>query len=116
MKEANLRKWHRGLGIILALFVILQAGSGLLIAITDIETPHGHSSDEMVALGTSHGEEGEGNHDEERSAFIESLSFIHHGAGSIGVIYRILLGIGLLFMAFTGALIYFQIKARTRRS
>ena len=38
MKEANLRKWHRGLGIILAFFVILQAGSGLLITITDMET------------------------------------------------------------------------------
>ena len=116
MKEANLRKWHRGLGIILAFFVILQAGSGLLITIADIEMPHSHSSDEMAALGTSHGEGGEGNHDEEHSAFMKFLSFIHRGAGSIGVIYRILLGIGLLFMAVTGAFIYFQIKARTRRS
>jgi hypothetical protein len=115
MKEANLRKWHRGLGIILALFVILQAGSGLLITITEIETPHSHANSEIAAHGQAHEEGKEGHHDEGQSAFMKFLSFIHHGAGSIGVIYRILLGIGLLFMAVTGAQIYLNIKARTRR-
>jgi hypothetical protein len=32
MKEPDLRRWHRNLGIILAAFIILQAGSGLLLS------------------------------------------------------------------------------------
>jgi len=33
MKESELRKWHRNFGIFLVLFIIIQAGSGLLISL-----------------------------------------------------------------------------------
>lgn len=33
MKDANLRKWHRRMSITLALFIILQAGTGLLLSL-----------------------------------------------------------------------------------
>jgi hypothetical protein len=36
MKEVNLRTWHRRIGIVLALFIILQAGSGFLIMLGDL--------------------------------------------------------------------------------
>jgi hypothetical protein len=32
MKEVDLRRWHRRPGIIVALFIILQTGSGFLLS------------------------------------------------------------------------------------
>jgi hypothetical protein len=43
MKESDLRKWHRTLGIFLSFFVITQAGSGLLITLRNISVPHSHA-------------------------------------------------------------------------
>jgi len=109
MKEADLRKWHRRMGIILALFIIIQAGSGLLMSLNELGTPHGHAHGEDVAAQDEHQEGGD-------SYIKTSLSFIHHGAGVIGRIYRILLGIGLLGMAISGSMIYFKVRARTKGS
>ena len=105
MKESDLRKWHRGLGIILALFIILQAGSGLLISLSGLGTPHSHARSETVAHA--------GPHEDGKSTVKTSLSFIHHGAGVVGLFYRILLGIGILGMAIAGSVIYFKIRVRT---
>ena len=107
MKEADLRKWHRSLGIILVLFIILQAGSGLLISIGQIGTSHSHADSEIVAHA--------GPHEEGKFIIKTSLSFIHHGAGVVGLIYRILLGSGILGMSITGSMIYFKIRARNKR-
>ena len=70
MKEADLRKWHRSLGIIFVLFIILQAGSGLLISIGQIGTSHSHADSEIVAHA--------GPHEEGKFIIKTSLSFIHH--------------------------------------
>ena len=43
MKESDLRKWHRNLGILLFIFIILQAGSGLFITLTNLSVPHTHA-------------------------------------------------------------------------
>lgn len=106
MKESDLRKWHRQMGIILALFIILQAGSGLLITLSEIGPPHSHTHSESAGI-REHNEN-------EASHWKNSLMFIHHGAGTIGVIYRIILGIGMLGMAFTGSMIFLKIRARTK--
>ena len=105
MKESDLRKWHRSLGLILALFIILQAGSGLLITLSGSGTPHSHAHSEPVADAEAH-EDG-------KSIWKTSISFVHHGAGVVGVVYRILLGIGMLGMALSGVMIFFKIRART---
>jgi uncharacterized iron-regulated membrane protein len=88
MEEAFLRKWHRFLGIILALFIFAQAATGTLLALQSTL----HFPDPFGVL--------------------EEL---HTGGGLAGNIYRILLGLGLTVMAFTGALIYFKIRARTKK-
>ena len=85
MKESDLRRWHRTFGIILSLFIILQTGSGLLISLSEIGTPHSHAHSESVVHADTHGEG--------KSQWKASIGFIHHGAGPIGLIYRILLGI-----------------------
>ena len=105
MKESDLRKWHRSLGLILALFIILQAGSGLLITLSGSDTPDSHAHSEPVAHSEAH-EDG-------KSIWKTSISFLHHGAGVVGDVYRILLGIGMLGMAMSGSMILFKIRART---
>jgi len=88
MGEAYLRKWHRTMGIILALFLFLQAASGALMALE-------------FALGTP--------------GLFGGLTSLHFGGGFWGQIYRILLGLGLMGMAASGALIYLKIRARTAK-
>lgn len=105
MKEKDLRNWHRNLGIILAFFVILQTTTGLFIAVGEINMPHSHA-------GTSHVATGAPTDGLQPSVFQTALSAIHHGGGTIGALYRILLGTGLLWMAISGSLIYFKIRSR----
>ena len=105
MKEKDLRNWHRNLGIILAFFVILQTIIGLFIAVGEINIPHSHA-------GMSHAFKGAPGDSLQPSVFQTALSVIHHGGGTIGALYRILLGTGLLWMAISGSLIYFKSRSR----
>ena len=109
MKEADLRKWHRTLGIVLAFFMILQAGSGVLLSLGDMDDPLGHAF-------ARHGDRPEaerGDRGIDRDGDDDIVELIHHGAGGFGAAYRILLGVGMLAMAFSGSLIYLKIRART---
>jgi hypothetical protein len=106
MKEVNLRTWHRRIGIILVLFVILQAGSGFLIALGDFMLSMNPHTEHAVTATTV---------DEEEEFWDEALEFIHFGAGTAGGGYRILLGAGILWMAVSGGLIFFRIRARAHK-
>lgn len=88
MDVAYLRKWHRTMGIILAFFIFLQAASGALMAL------------EFYLNATG---------------LFGVLTSLHFGGGSWGHLYRILLGLGLMGMAISGALIYLKIQARTKK-
>ncbi len=94
MKELNLRKWHRNLGIILTLFIILQAGSGLFLSLGEINKVHSHEQPASIA--------GPGHHEEVNIKWRDLLAFMHHGGGMVGVAYRALLGLGLLGLAISG--------------
>ena len=107
MKEVNLRKWHRRFGIILALFIILQAGSGLLITLGDLSPSKSHAHTEPAVTATVH--------DEEEPFLEEALEFIHFGAGPAGALYRIIVGAGILWMAVSGGLIFFRTRARSQK-
>ena len=87
MNEASLRKWHRTLGIILALFIFVQAATGTLMALEfAVHLPE-----------------------------LDALVILHTGGGLFGNLYRILLGLGIMVMTASGSLIYLKIRARTRR-
>jgi hypothetical protein len=87
MNEASLRKWHRTMGIIVALFLFLQAGTGTWMALD--------------------------------SAFkfpdVYAITSLHTEGGLLGNLYRIVLGLGTMAMAVTGALIYLKIRARRKK-
>jgi len=108
MKEVDLRRWHRRFGIILALFIILQAGSGLVITLGDLSPSQSHAHSKAAVAATVP--------DEEEAFWEEALAFIHHGAGPAGTLYRIIVGVGILWMAVSGGLIFFQISARSKKT
>lgn len=128
MEEKNLRKWHRGPGIILALLVVLQAGTGLIFTVDEaVKAPKATAQDRENNNEEVHGHNGNGlaqdeEYNNERQedhdhggGVMAILATIHHQGGVTGLIYRTLTGLGLLWMAGSGSLIYFRIKARQKR-
>ena len=87
MKEVTLRKWHRIAGIFLALFVFFQVVTGIVLSIENL-------------LGEYWG---------------GILHDIHEGFGNFGDIYRMLLGIGLVWMVVSGSMIYMNIRERMKK-
>lgn len=130
MKEKSLRKWHRKTGIILALLMILQAGTGLIFTLEKFSetTPASAQNNENYhEEGHDHdrGHNGEGhssdaayseeNHEHDHGEGIMAiLASIHHEGGIIGLIYRLATGLGILWMAGTGSLIYFRLQVRQK--
>ena len=88
MDEAYLRKWHRRMGIILALFIFLQTFSGLVLNLED-----------LFEIATVTG----------------WANVLHRGGGDFGTIYRTFLGLGLFGMAVSGSFIFFRICQRNRK-
>ena len=86
MKEATLRKWHRTSGIIIAVFIIVQVVSGIVLSIENI-------------LG---------------DYWSGVIHDIHEGFGKAGGIYRILLGVGLVWMVISGSIIFMKIRERMK--
>jgi len=90
------------MGIALAVLIILQAGTGLILTLGSLSEPYAHA----------HSESADNNHEE--SMWEDALETIHHGGGAIGTVYRIVVGAGLLGMAVSGVTIFSKIKARTK--
>lgn len=88
MKEAQLRKVHRTAGMMFVFFIVLQALSGLMLTLQDLFSA-------------------------ERESIVHS---IHAHFSPVGDIYRLIAGIGMLFMAVTGSWIGMKILMRTRKS
>lgn len=85
MKEGDLRKLHRRIGITLALFIALQTATGLMMSLGLLPTWYG------------------------------IFGFLHYGAGVGGYVYRIFLGIGMLGAVLSGTLIFFRMTARSSK-
>ena len=86
MKEANLRKYHRYMGVSIALLVVFQVSTGLILSLN-------------LMTGSN---------------FLNAaLTFLHFGGGIIGNVYRILLATTLLFMVTTGVWVFMKILARS---
>lgn len=98
MTEANLRKWHRTVGIFLALFIILQAGSGVLLNVVT-----------MVPTAWW------GPPDQGEPWWEELADRLHKGGGFGGKVYRLCLGLGIMGMATSGSLIFLKIRARAKK-
>jgi hypothetical protein len=107
MREADLRRWHRSMGIIVAAFVILQAGSGFLLSLGGLPIIRTYVHEETYSPGHAQ-EEGEW-------LWQDALEFVHLGGGIIGTIYRLLLGFGIVLTALSGGTIFFKVRALSKR-
>jgi hypothetical protein len=74
MREADLRKWHRTIGIIAALFIILQAGTGLVLTLIDLTAGLNHGQNEIPSTGHFHGQD--------VSLWQDVLEFFHLGGAA----------------------------------
>jgi hypothetical protein len=101
MKEVSLRRWHRNAGIVIAIFIMLQAGSGLLMSMEGIVPRESHAHQEHDGNGGG------------ESSWTEIVEFVHFGGGALGALYRLVLGLGILWMAVSGTTIFLKIRART---
>ena len=95
------------MGIIVAAFIILQAGSGFLLSLGGLPILRTHAHEETYRPGHAQ-EEGE-------RLWQDALELIHLGDGIIGTIYRLLLGFGIVATAVSGGTIFFKIRARSKR-
>jgi hypothetical protein len=107
LKEITLRTWHRKMGILFVLFIAIQAISGLALSFEGLQGLFKTSP--AISEQTAPAGAGE-------AFWVELCDFVHHGAGPIGAVYRIVLGVGIIWMAVTGTMIYIRIRRRTRAS
>lgn len=116
MKEKNLRKYHRITGLVLAVFIIVQAATGLVFTIgkmTGSSGSHDHGTAGVSLLPISRALAGSS--DSETSEAQESLlGTVHYGGGMIGDIYRLLLAVAIIGQVSGGLLIYKNIRTRKK--
>lgn len=95
MREITLRKWHGRIGAVLALFFALQAASGLALKWRLARRYiSGFPTDPFPLLSEG------------------GLRLVHSGPQETGLVYNILLGFGLIWMAASGVTIYLRGKRR----
>ena len=128
MKEAEYRKWHGRMGVLLAIFIILQAGSGLFISLAHLNLPHGYA-DTGYQDADQHNHEHSMNTEHRRAeamppdmhrqprqrSVAEITGGLHYGGEFMGTLYRIILAIGLLGQAIGGTFIFFKTRQRSKR-
>lgn len=118
MKEKDLRKYHRITGVVLAVFIIAQAGTGLVFTIAKMvgsSDNHDHAaiSVSLIPEAQANGNESEDTHASESGSL---LSTLHYGGGMIGNIYRLLLAVGLIGQTCGGLLIYKHYRERQNKN
>lgn len=116
MKEKDLRKYHRITGVVLAVFIIVQAGTGLIFTIgkmTGSSSGHDHGTAGVTILPISRAE-ASSTESEGSEAHESLLSTAHYGGGMIGNIYRLLLAVAIIGQVSGGLLIYKNIRTRKK--
>lgn len=116
MKEKDLRKYHRITGVVLAIFIIVQAGTGLIFTIGQMlggSEDHDHAalSISLIPEAQANGDESGETHGSESGSL---LSTLHYSGGMIGNIYRLLLAVGLIGQVCGGLLIFKNYQARQK--
>jgi succinate dehydrogenase/fumarate reductase cytochrome b subunit len=114
MKEKDLRRYHRITGVVLAVFIIAQAGTGLIFTIGKMagnpeSHDHGTAGISMSPVSTAFAS---GSESEESDVHESLLSTVHYGGGMIGDIYRLLLAVALIGQVCGGVWIYIRIRNR----
>ena len=103
LQELTLRKWHRRAGIFLAALILMQAISGLFIAFNLLFVFH-HDVSALLDAREAHGL---------HHAWDYVFMNIHYGGGIVGSIYQGVVGVGLVWIVWTGVAMFVR---RARRS
>jgi hypothetical protein len=118
MKEKDLRRYHRITGAVLAVFIILQAGTGLIFTIGKMvgtSGGHDHGTANISIFPISKAQANSSELEETQVHESESLlGIVHYGGGMIGNIYRFVLAVTIIGQVCGGLLIYMRIKARKK--
>jgi len=105
MKEPDLRKLHRTVGVVIAPLLILQAFSGIFLSI-----------DWLLGFHRRIGETIKENIPPLIRLWDMILVNIHYGLGVGGAFYHVLLGIGAVWVAVSGFMLFLKIRSRQKRS
>lgn len=104
MKEVDIRKWHRNVGIVLMPLLVMQAISGVFLG-----------AEWLLGYHQRVGEVIRANVPPLIWLWDKILIEIHYGLGMPGAIEHILLGLGLIWVTASGFMIYLRIRARKKR-
>lgn len=104
MKELDLRKLHRRVGVVIAPLLILQALSGVFLSV-----------DWLLGIHRRAGEAIKENIPFLLRLWDTILVNIHYGPGTGGAFYHILLGIGAVWVAVSGFMIFLKIRGRKKK-
>ncbi len=96
MKKIRLNTMHRYVGIVTAPFLVLQTVSGLLL--------------DFGLFRREGGGPGGGGYQESWGVWDKFLVKAHFGPSLIGDAYHLLLGVGIIWMAASGWLLYLRLR------
>ena len=112
MTERNIRKYHGRIGIILSIFILIQVGSGTIIAFNTILEQRPHTHDEYSNVNVHD----RGDSNDSSTPETDLLKTIHHHGETIFQVLRIILGVGILTMVISGATIYILTQKRMKKN
>ena len=104
MKEPDLRKLHRIVGVAVAPLLMLQVLSGLFISV-----------DWLMGIHRRAGEAIKENFSPLLRLWDMILVDIHYGPGTVGALYHIVLGIAAIWVVASGFMIFLRIRARQKQ-
>ncbi len=109
VQEVTLRRWHRYVGVTLMPLIVVQVISGIALSSIDLlgfvdRRPEGIAILVIRNLPESL-----------RSSDLAMMTLHFTGGQSVGPIIRDLVGLAVVWLAFSGTWIFLRIRARTRR-
>ena len=104
MKEPDLRKLHRIVGVAIAPLLMLQVLSGLFLSV-----------DWLMGIHRRAGEAIEENFSPLLRLWDMILVDIHYGPGLGGALYHIVLGVAAMWVVASGFMIFLRIRARRKQ-
>jgi len=104
MKELDIRKLHRTVGVVIAPLLILQAFSGISLSI-----------DWLLGIHVRAGEAIKENIPSVVRLWDMIMGAIHYGLGVGGVFYHILLGSVTIWVAVSGFMLFLKIRERQKK-
>lgn len=114
MHVATLRKWHRHVGILLVIFLALQALTGLILSASHMlqdEHAHAQESGDFRLITEAYKDVSAASASSDLG--LEGiLAAVHHGGGPAGDVYRLVLGIATLAQGGMGVMLFFGHRHR----